>query len=723
MSSRPFPDGTVVAAALEGDAGAVETLLAESLHLVYNVIGRAAESDLDVDDIVQETMLRVVRGLSDVRSPDAYRPWLVSIAMRQLADARRRAGTARRVSSELPGDVQAPGGDPASLVDLRASLSQEQQQLVRAVQWLDEPYRDLLAQWWLQIAGRLSRKELAASLGISQAHLAVRVQRMKRQLDTARTVVRALSGGRRCPGLAALADTSGPSPLGRKRISRHLESCTTCTPPRRRLVDPERLLLGIPLLVPPACLGSMTQAIPPAETAAWAVDSGAAHAKAKVAGAIGAAVVTAGLLVGLPQMNGGQPEQRPASAVGVPAPGGATGTPSPVASPSATSRAKPSASAPSPLAERPAATPARPARPRFSTKTPALPAARIDSFRRLVQHGSVDGRDNGQSTRYGDRSVWIFDDTTLRDPWGFLSNSGATTTDLDATDGISLGSASPFSTKPGRPAELIPRTSTERAFERAHAKATGCTSGQDPYCGATFAFWPGPVVADEARHRVLVFYGKLCRGGADGTPCSGTMGKGLGTGVAALDMRSGEVTRLTADNGPTVKSVEGVDRTMFFPDGQGYSSSATVVGDEAYVHGDCDYGCRAARVPLSRLDDRSAWRFRTESGWSADPERGRRTIEPGGAGQTVFWNEALDAWVNVFMPYGTAEVKYQVGGSPYGPWSKSRTAGTVPSGEQKPYALFAHPEYARDNGRTQYLSYYDPSDGEQTTLRLRFRTG
>ncbi|MFB6551249.1 sigma-70 family RNA polymerase sigma factor [Streptomyces sp. NPDC056405] len=755
MSSPPFPAGPVVAAALDGDPDAVEALLAGSLHLVYNVVGRAAESDLDVDDIVQETMLRVVRGLSDVRSPDSYRSWLVGIAMRQLADARRSAGIARGARAELPGDAPASDGDLAALLELRASLTQEQRQLTQAVRWLDEPYRDLLAHWWLEVEGQLTRKEVAASFGISQAHLAVRIQRMKRQLDTARSVVRALSRTRQCAGLEAIPGTDRPSPLGRKRIARHLAGCTACVPPRRRLVAPERLLLGIPVLVPPPQLESHARMLTQADPTAWGHhaldrlaepgsglpqgdapaphnDAGIGHggtlgraarggtAPAKSAAAVGAAVLTAGLLIGVTQLDDGPgrketPSTGTAPRAGTPAP---SLSPSPSPSPSATHR-RSSASGPAAVpSPRPSADDTV---PRFSGSVPRLPGATIGDPRPLVQHDSVDGRDNGQSARYGDRSVWLFDDTTLRDPFGFVSNSGAATTDLDASDGISLRSATPFSTVPGRPTELIPRTGAETAFERAHDRATGCTSEEDPYCGATFAFWPGPVVADEARDRLLVFYGKLCRGGDEGTPCSGTLGKGLGTGIASLNMRSGEVTRLTAEHGPSVGSVEGTDPTMFFPDGQGYSSAVTVVGGHAYVYGDCDYACRVARVPLTSLTDRAAWRFRTEAGWSADPEAGVRVVAAGSAGQTVFWNEALGTFVNVFMPYGTSDVKFQVGGSPYGPWSEERTAGTVPTqGADPAYALFAHPEYARDGGMTQYLSYYDPKDGDQSTLRLRF---
>ena len=59
----------------------------------------------------------------------------------------------------------------------------------------------------------------------------------------------------------------------------------------------------------------------------------------------------------------------------------------------------------------------------------------------LRQHARVVARDPGQSTRYGDRSVWVFADTELVGPDAFLSNTAASTADLTGSDGITLTAA------------------------------------------------------------------------------------------------------------------------------------------------------------------------------------------------------------------------------------------------------------------------------------------
>ena len=78
-----------VVAAQRGDREALDALAAGDLPLVYNIVGRAMNGHPDVDDVVQETMLRAVRGVGDLRDPAAFRSWLVAIAIRQVRDSYR----------------------------------------------------------------------------------------------------------------------------------------------------------------------------------------------------------------------------------------------------------------------------------------------------------------------------------------------------------------------------------------------------------------------------------------------------------------------------------------------------------------------------------------------------------------------------------------------------------------------------------------------------------
>jgi RNA polymerase sigma factor (sigma-70 family) len=241
-----------VIAAQAGDAQALDSLLAGYLPLIYNIVGRALNGHADVDDVVQETMLRAVRGLNGLRDPAAFRSWLVAVAVRQMRE-HHRARQAAPVA-DLGDEVADPAADFVDLTIVRLGLSGQRAEAAQATRWLDPGDRELLALWWLEAAGELDRDELVAALGLPPGHVAVRVARMKEQLSTSRVVVRALRADPLCPGLATV--TAGwdqtPSPLWRKRIARHIRDCQRCGAHQGGLIPAERLLAGLTLVPLPA---------------------------------------------------------------------------------------------------------------------------------------------------------------------------------------------------------------------------------------------------------------------------------------------------------------------------------------------------------------------------------------------------------------------------------------------------------------------------------------
>ncbi|WP_425385401.1 RNA polymerase sigma factor, partial [Streptomyces himastatinicus] len=290
-----------VAAAQNGDRRALDELIEGWLPLVYNIVGRALNGHADVDDVVQETMLRAVHGLGSLRDPDGFRSWLVAIAMRQVRDRARR-----RTADALPDDTRgAP--DFAELTVLRLQLEGQRREVTEAVRWLADEDRELLSLWWLEVAGELTRRELAAAVGISRQHAAVRVQRMKARLETARGIVRALDSS--CPDLREVADgwDGRPDSVWRKRLARHIRGCARCSGGREDAVPAERLLVGIALVPLPVgftlatALGGKTAAAAATATGATATASAAAPAgwSAKVLGALAkpAVAVTAGAAI------------------------------------------------------------------------------------------------------------------------------------------------------------------------------------------------------------------------------------------------------------------------------------------------------------------------------------------------------------------------------------------------------------------------------------------
>ena len=247
----------MVLAAKAGDRQAMDDLVSEHLPLVYNIVGRALSGHVDVDDVVQETMLRVVHGIDGLRDPDRFRSWLVAITVRQINDRwrARRAGPAPLSAlAASAAQLADPSADFVDMTILRLGLVGERRQIAEATAWLEPTDRQVASLWWLEAAGQLTRAEVAAALRLSAPHAAVRIQRMKSQLDLGREIVRVLSLAPRCPRLdEALDDWDGrPSGLWRKRISRHLRHCTTCDTGKSRMTPPEALLAGLPLVPVPA---------------------------------------------------------------------------------------------------------------------------------------------------------------------------------------------------------------------------------------------------------------------------------------------------------------------------------------------------------------------------------------------------------------------------------------------------------------------------------------
>ncbi|MFG2331651.1 sigma-70 family RNA polymerase sigma factor [Streptomyces sp. NPDC048604] len=242
----------LVNAVRSGDPGARDALAAAYLPLVYNIVGRALNGHADVDDVVQETMVRAFDGLDGLREPARLRSWLVAIAMNQIRHRWRARQQQPQTGLDTVAETPDPAGDFVDLTILRLGLSGQRREVAEATRWLDADDRELLALWWLEAAGELDRAELAEALGVGAQHAAVRVRRMKEQLETGRGIVRALAADPRCPSLAdtVAAWDGDPSPLWRKRIARHLRDCRVCSGAWSGLAPAEGLLVGLGLVVP-----------------------------------------------------------------------------------------------------------------------------------------------------------------------------------------------------------------------------------------------------------------------------------------------------------------------------------------------------------------------------------------------------------------------------------------------------------------------------------------
>ncbi|MEX2980627.1 sigma-70 family RNA polymerase sigma factor [Streptomyces sp. C36] len=404
----------MVEAAQAGESAAREELVAACLPLVYNIVGRALNGHADVDDVVQETMIRMVSGLDGLRDPGRFRSWLVAITVNQI----RRHWRSERQEAPVTGlqdagDVHDPDADFVGLTIVRLSLEGERREAAEATRWLDDDERAVLSLWWLEATGELTRAEVAAALELSPQHTAVRVQRIKGQLETARGVVRVLSAAPRCPELAGvLGPWDGvPSPLWRKRIARHARGCAECGGHRSVLVPAEGLLAGLGLVPVAAALADrVAEALPAApvagaaplgpdgaeDTGGGAGDApgqdgtaGGPRRMARPALAVAALAVVAGGVLGGCEYFSASPEQAAPTELSAPGRDIPSARPLTPGTPEASERTgeAPPADRSSPGGRRPVEPAARTTAPATSPTTPAPAPARTASRRPVPPPG------------------------------------------------------------------------------------------------------------------------------------------------------------------------------------------------------------------------------------------------------------------------------------------------------------------------------------------------
>lgn len=153
-------------------------------------IARRVRSEADVDDVLQDTFLKMQRGLSSLRDEDRFGPWVYRVARSAIADHQRtsarhplvfeRPGHAASDTSDetgpsSSGNPEAPNSDP-SIGDPDEVCASEllARVLPPFVAMLPSPYREALT--LVELEG-LTQREAADMLGVSLSGMKSRVQR------------------------------------------------------------------------------------------------------------------------------------------------------------------------------------------------------------------------------------------------------------------------------------------------------------------------------------------------------------------------------------------------------------------------------------------------------------------------------------------------------------------------------------------------------------------
>lgn len=367
-------DAALVTGLVEGHNGGLAALYDAYASRLYSYAASLLGDEHAAADVTHDTILIAADRIGQLRDSARLRPWLYSICRNGCLREFRR----HRKTMSIDESPELAGRTASMVVDFDAELDAEaSRELVSdAMDGMSEADREILD---LALRHNLDYAELSKILGVGANNARARVGRCRASLATAIGSLLLFRGAPgRCVELDRLVDGQRFTPLVRKRISRHAESCSACAGSRGRALQ-AIATAALPLLVVPAFLRSrvVTDGDPSRVAAAtwlenaprfdangWPITpgSGPSPAAAAVIGVAGAAVILAGLGIWITQGaynpgtgttngeftsvgDGGQ--GGPPRAAVVPNPSITTATPSPTKS-SAKTSAKPTTATPTP---------------------------------------------------------------------------------------------------------------------------------------------------------------------------------------------------------------------------------------------------------------------------------------------------------------------------------------------------------------------------------------
>lgn len=193
-SRQPGEDEGLAARAGSGDVEAFEILVKKYQERVFNLLWRLCGSEVEAEDLAQETFLKAYRALGSFRHGSQFYTWLFRIAVntgysrgRQVARRRQHEG----VSLDAPpsgardsdGDAATRGqGVPAEEDEhpgRRLEKEELQTRVRKGLEQLDPDYRAVLL---LRDMEGLDYEAIAESLEISRAAVKSRLHRARMEL-------------------------------------------------------------------------------------------------------------------------------------------------------------------------------------------------------------------------------------------------------------------------------------------------------------------------------------------------------------------------------------------------------------------------------------------------------------------------------------------------------------------------------------------------------------
>lgn len=181
----------------EFDAECIRRILAGEKHLFHDLIRPCERSiyflllsllknEADVEDVAQETVIKVYQNLNKFRGDSQFRTWVLSIARNEGLGRLRKISSRREDSLEADTDEHTGDYTPAILTSWREIPAETLEQkelgtiLREAIEGLPEIYRNVAL---LRDIEEMDTRQTASALGISEAAVKVRLHRARALLQ------------------------------------------------------------------------------------------------------------------------------------------------------------------------------------------------------------------------------------------------------------------------------------------------------------------------------------------------------------------------------------------------------------------------------------------------------------------------------------------------------------------------------------------------------------
>jgi len=167
-------DGELVRQVLQGERTACDDLVRRWSARILAFCHARVGNHHAAEDLAQESLLRGLRGLRTLESPEQFGTWLCGIALRVCLDWRKA-----KQSSQVPFTVLDPAGRPDELAatardaaEANVDRMDDVRRLLEEIESLSEPHREILMLYYYQ---DVTYRELAEMLGVSTATVNARL--------------------------------------------------------------------------------------------------------------------------------------------------------------------------------------------------------------------------------------------------------------------------------------------------------------------------------------------------------------------------------------------------------------------------------------------------------------------------------------------------------------------------------------------------------------------